>query len=333
MKQTVYALFLVIYSYPAWGQIAQRRPEYCGLPGGMSPTIPYNLNAAVDPGGDATIYVGRGSSARGISLTFGGLPPLISEISQICPLADGRLVAFAGYLDSDVYIINPAKDSLVDMFRAGASVISPNQRWIVFEKAAVRGVAASSQYMLYDLNKPPGENRPKGFGGVLEVGRVIFPPGYENFPGSNVDLPKEKQHGGLSRFFWAPDSRSIVFVDESVDGIGVIWVRIDENGAPAAFRRPLSRTEICGREIQDEFSWTLNGVQFQPDVPGGGTMLLDVFPWKGQPNVRDSVCNAHTLELRMEDFQPAKQEPNVWEEPVRGKIRDGQVVTPPKKKE
>ena len=130
-KLAFFALFSAVCMNPVWGQIAQSYIEYCGLPGGANPPLT-DISATVDRAkGSATLYIGSGSPAAGIPLE----DALISEIAQVCPLSNGRLVVFADMVGaSAIYLIDKASASVMDLFWAFDPVISPDQRWIAYAK-------------------------------------------------------------------------------------------------------------------------------------------------------------------------------------------------------
>ena len=206
-------------------------------------------------------------------------------------------------------------------------MISPNQRWIAFVKMyPLHGVDGSDQYMLYDLAKTAAGNRD---GDPSDVGRVIFPPGHENFPGSNVDLPKSQQHFGGTRIYWAPDSRAIAFEDRTAEGPGMVLVTLDDNGTPSAFRHEITPAEMCGRDIPsgDSINWRLMRAELGPDgTRGAGGIVLDIDRSGG------AGCVPHTLELQKSDFHTAKTEANVRPTYTYGVIHNGREVVPPKEK-
>lgn len=303
----------------AWGQIAQSHPEFCGLANGTNPPLP-DVSATVDAGGQSMLYLGNG--VTGIPLGF-----FLVEIAEVCPLSNGLLVVFGDHVSTEVIIVDPVKKARVDSFSAWYPVISPNQRWIAFVKAyPLHGVDGSSQYLLYDLTKSAADNRSGG--PVSDPGSVIFPPGHENYPGSNIDLPKNQQHFGATRIYWSPDSRAVAFEDRTVEGPGIVVVMLNGNGIPSARRHALTPAEMCGRNVtsSDGISWKLAGVQFEFDLARGGVgMTVDIDASRGDG------CVSHTLQLQNASFQAAKTEVNKWQEPTNGIIRNGRIVAPPKK--
>jgi hypothetical protein len=310
-----------IWGPMAWGQIAQSHPEFCGLADGANPPLP-DVSATIDGAGHAALYLGQG-------ITGLPLPTSLIEIAEVCSMSNGLLAVFGDYGGTDVFIIDPAKKTIVHSFAAWHPVISPNQRWIAFVKIfPLHGVDGSDQYMLYDLAKSPSENRPDGNAkDRIDVGRVIFPPGHENFPGSNINLPKSQQHLGGTRIHWAPDSRAIAFEDRTAEGPGIVLVTLDDNGTPSAFRHALTPAEMCGRDVPSSgcISWRLTRAEFALDgARDGGGMVFNIDACGG------AGCVPHILELQKADFHAAKTEANVRPTPTHGVIYNGRVVIPPK---
>jgi len=327
MKVALFALFSTVCMCPISGQIEQSHPQYCGIPGGVSPPLP-DISATVDQReGRTTLYIGRDSAAVGIPLV--GSP--ISEIAEVCPLPDGRLVVFGDMGGAvAVNIVDKTKASVVDLFWAYYPVISPNQRWIAYLKFyPLHGVEGSNQRMIYDLTRTPTQNRPdEEPNDTIDVGRVIFPPGHQNFPGSNTQLPENSRHLGGNRLYWSSDSRAIVFEDRVADGSWIVLITLDEKGTPTPSRHPLTRAEICGRDIPNggPHSWRLDRAEIGPEFAGDRAIQIDLS------SSGDNRCAPHVLQLHREDFQPAKTEVNGRPTYTRGVIVDGHEVIPPKNK-
>jgi len=261
MKLTLLTLIFTISVGSAWGQIAQSHPEYCGLPENANPPLP-DITASVDPNGRSVLYVGHGSTA--IALT---LPDYyMSEISQVCPLPDERMVVFAQMPPNVTVLYVVAHASIVDSLWVYHPVISPNQRWIAFTKWYPYYVQGSGEIMLYDLSKTPAQNQPPADSvhpndPKIDAGTIIFPPGHENFAGSNiVDTPPDQIIHDVGTLHWALDSRAIVFKDVVDKDAGIAVVKLDERGNPSVFRRALTRADICGRgtPTTNASAWALN---------------------------------------------------------------------------
>ena len=270
---------------PVFCQISQNHPELCGdstktvpLPPGMSATINHSNGAA-------TLRYGPN---RAIDLGYA-----IDEVRQVCRVESDKLVAFTwdsiGY---DVKIIEQSTGILVDSFAAYDPVMSPNQRWIASRNfyPPQSEIRISEEYLLYDLDASPSDNRhnPTPYtSGVL--GWAMYP----RFPGAApmnlLDIPDSNLHLWRSKsFFWAPDSQSVVFADSVGPNLSLVLVVI-KNDKPQAYTHSLS--------IDDPCSSTLEDASINP-VPGR------------VPNVvaRFSGCEAQPLNLTSNDFQPAKIE-------------------------
>ena len=324
MRLGLFVLLLEVCIFPAWGQLAQSNPEYCGLQGGASPPLA-DVSASVNPAAShrVTLYVDRGNGAIAIPLEESSQ---VSEILQICPLADGRLVVFGDIRGaSAVYVVDKATASGLDFFYAFRPVMSPDQRWIAYGKFfPLHGVEGSDQLMIYDLRKTPKQNRP--IDAPDEVGMAVFPPGHQNYTGSNIDLPEGLRHLGSGRLYWSSDSRAILFEDSTKAGPGIALVLLDEKGTPTAFRHALTEAEICGRDVPGARPgmWWLDRAEIGPNLAGERTIWADVNP------SGDGRCAPHVLKLHKEAFQPAKTEVNVRPTYTHGVIKDGKVISPPK---
>lgn len=311
MKIVGLALLSILSLCPTWAQITQSHPEYCGISGGVNPPL-LNISATLNPNSHTVLYVGQSGSVVTLSDYF------ITEISEICPLSDGRLVVFGDMGGTEVYIVDPTKASVLDSFMAYRPVMSPNQRWIAFIKFyPLHGVQGSDEIMLYDLSKTPAQNRPDGdVKETIDVGNLIFPPGHQNFPGSNVVTPSDNRIiRYVMQLSWASNSHAILFEDRAESDPGIALVTIDQNGAASAFRHTLSDTETCGRVIAAGTSpqtWRLDRAEFAPN----GAITLDIS---------SDGCAPHVLQLSRDDFQPATSEIH-----VRPKLRPT-IVDGPKK--
>lgn len=230
-----------------------------------------------------------------------------------------------------VYVVDKAGPSVVDLFWAYFPAMSPDQRWIVYRKFyPLHGVDGSDEYLVYDLTKGPAQNRPEDeTKDTIDVGRVIYPPGQLNFPGSNINLPKDQQHFGGRRLYWSSDSQALLFEDAVESGPGIALVTLDEKGTPSSFRYPLTRVETCGRDLPTTapHTWKLERAEIGPEVAGSRTITLDIGAWG------DNRCGPHVLHLRKGDFQLATKEVHAKPEITRGMIFEGREVRPPKKKE
>jgi hypothetical protein len=315
-------LSLLSMGFPLLGQIAQSHPEFCGIPGGINPPLP-NVSVTIDFGN--TAFLIGSEDKHGISLTVGDLPSAMHEATEVCPLSDGRLVLFGDYGGTEVFIIDPHSRSLIDSFRGFAPVISPDQHWIVYIKPyPLHGVVGSDQEMLYDLNKTPADNRLGG--DKWSPGRVIFPPGHDNWPGSNMNLPHAIHHIAGSPFYWAADSRAILFWDGAYTDAGLVLVSLGPRGEASALRHKLTDEDLCGNKISNERPYNPNIERVGPSLGGRREILFDITA----PS--DNRCKSHILRLHSEDFRPARVEKNAKPVYTRGAVLDGKEVIPPKKK-
>ena len=330
MKTNFFVLFFASCLSTVWSQITQSHPEYCGTPGNLNPPLPA-VTATIDSNsGIATLFIGSGA----LALQDG----LVSEVSEICPLSDGRLIVFGEIpryegIAEDIFIVDPAKNSLVDSFMAYRPVISPNQRWIAYVKFAPYYVEASTEIMLYDLSKSPAQNRPRSDpvhpnDEKTDAGTIVFPPGHENFDGSNIlDSPSDTQMvHAAGKLHWAPDSRAIVFTDMVADNPAIVLVTLDDHGTSAAFRHALTEAEICGRDTpagNRMRNLKLDRAEFQ----SSGVIALDI-------GTSSDACAPHVLQLWREEFQAAATELHVKPAyPPGERLPNGEVRVPKKKKE
>lgn len=312
---------------PVTAQIAQAHPEYCGIPGGMNPTLP-DISALLDPlDQHIVLRLGRNDSGTSIPLP----EPYINEIAEVCPLSDGRLIVFAKFGGTDVTVVDPAKRAAVDHFLAYDPVsLSPDQRWIAYVKFfALHGVDGSDQLILYDLSGSPEQNRADTAGDDISPGAVAYPPGHENFPGSNINLPTEQRHSFGPHIYWADDGHAMAFEDAGPGGSGIALVALNEKGAASTFFHSLTPAEICGTDVQTRnpnWRWQIAPVVIGADIGGSPSLAIDIAP-SGDKN-----CAQHTLRLQSEDFRPAAGESRPRPKYRRGAMKDGKEIIPPKLK-
>jgi hypothetical protein len=328
MRLAIVALASSLYVCPISGQISQSHPEFCGRSGGANPQLP-NVSATFDRDGGAVLYEGGSASRRSITLTGPGRASAVFRIDEVCPLPDGRLVVLDDSGAAHVVIADLAKDA-VDSFLSYWPVLSPDQRWIVYQKMyPLHGVEGSAEYLIYDLSKSAAQNRPDGdVSNEADVGAVIFPPGQKNVGGDNIGVPHEQLHLFHSQFSWAADSRAILFADAIWDEPAkIILVTLDDKGAPTAVEHEISITDLCGGTISLPVlpMWRMERAEVGADHDGTRSVVLDL--------TSDNVhCPSRILQLSTSDFKPTKTEIHVRPVPTHGAIVNGQEVVPPPKK-
>jgi hypothetical protein len=241
------------------------------------------------------------------------------EITEVCALADGRLVIFgdAGY-GANLSLVDEAHSQYLDTFLAHYALMSPDRRWIVYEKFYPRSteLPSSSEYLLYDLAKSPADNRAPGAGLAenTDMGAAIYPVGWKNESGDNIGAPENQQHGFIAPFFWASDSNAILFADGFMGKRNFVLVTIDEDAHTTASVYPFPEAAECGdgsgRTLQPS---GIRHVEFGP--PEGSDRVMSI-------DVAGNGCTPKTLQIRADDFKPAKREGRVIPKPTRKTIKD-----------
>lgn len=317
MKTTPLIVLLALScSHPALCQLAQLHPELCGTPNAVV-ALPPAISAMRATGYDLNIFLRSG--APGIPI------PGPLDVEEVCPLPDGRLVVFGNMMTGKSFsIVDPAKPSTIDTVWGYDPLLSPDQKWIVFRKFFPRQTdePASDEYLRYDLSRTPAQNRSPGVGldWTEEVGTAIYPLGWKNELADNIGAPEDQQHHHLSTFFWAPDSRALVFADVNQGKRSVVLITIDEKGATTASVSPFPDSMECddpaaaakGKKAQPT---GLRHVEFAPQQGPDRLMFVD-FEADG--------CAPKTQQLHTDSFQPAKTEPRVLEPPTRKTIKHQQ---------
>jgi hypothetical protein len=238
-------LLTVALSAVVSSQIAQDHPELCGTPKEVV-LLPPNITA---------VPVGAASSELTIRLSH-GLVKIemtgISEVQQVCPVGQNLLLVFSvpGSGIYDIKIINQETGAMLDSILAYDPLVSPDQRWLVYRDfyPPQSQVSLSEEYLLYDLDKDAKANRLTNpdSGQVEAAGRVIYPAVRNAVPFDNLGLPREQRHTfRATSFFWAKDSKSLIFADESGGALSIIWLKIDPEDRPTAYVHPVIGTDIC----------------------------------------------------------------------------------------
>lgn len=151
---------------------------------------------------------------------------LVAEAVQLQSVHAGssRLLVIAwmnGVLASVATVIDRVDGGVVDKFVGYDMTVSPNARYVAFRRIYPRMMdAPSEQYMLYDMELSPAENRASfvlrpgdvGPDTRIDVGRLLYP----TKPGEidpSAELAPHLQHRALSSFFWDAASSKLSFVD------------------------------------------------------------------------------------------------------------------------
>ncbi len=289
-------------------EVRQLSPELCG---GTAAALPRGFSATFDQDGPM-IFTDNGSP--GIPLGYS-----LYQIVEVCALADGRLVIFGDTGNRfSLSIIDGAHSARLGTFLAFDPRMSPDQRWIAFHKHYPRNteLPSSDEYLLYDLSKSFADNWPLGIdpGDDSAVGRAIYPVGWKNESGDNIGAPANQQHGAISPFFWAPDSRAILFADTLMDQRNFVLVKIDDDARTTASVYPFPEAIECGdgsgRNLQPS---GIRHVEFGPLEGSDRLMSIDVD---------GNGCTPRTLQIRADDFKPAKRVERVIPKPTHKIMKD-----------
>jgi hypothetical protein len=151
-----------------------------------------------------------------------GPPPIrLSEYNST------RLVI---YTDPTYYIVNARTGELVDRFGAYKSQISPDGRYIVYERETSNGVLLTDAvYLLYDLARPPSENRMSNSGAV-DAGIAVYPT--ENRTEGAYTVPRDltTAHERMSPFVWLTPT-AVAVVDRVANDVTVVFVDLAEGSS------------------------------------------------------------------------------------------------------
>jgi len=160
---------------------------------------------------------------------------------------------------------------------------------------------------------------------------MIYPPGHENFPGSNVNVPEDQHHIIGRQIYWAADSFAIAFEDRAgaEREPAIELVVIDKDGNASVFKHSLTPSNLCGREITawGHSPWWVNRIDIGPNEGGVRSVSAHITS-------ADTRCTPHTVELYSDQFEPTRTEVHTQPPVTHGMIVDGvEVMPPPKKKQ
>jgi hypothetical protein len=296
------AAFTFCLTFSAFGQIVQKRPEICGSPGGVVP-VPPAITAISDRSqGISQLSLKIGDSVASLQLSA-------IAIEQVCPLPQGKLLVVGETGGADnVNIVSQTTGALLDSFYAWDPVISPDQHWLIMRKfyPVHMDVPYTEEYLLYDLTKDKAGNRLSGVSldDSEEVGRTVYPVGLENTVGDNTNVPEDKTHRFYSdSFYWAPDSKAVVFADNLQGTLSIVLVTVNGNETKT-YVHPVTMAEGCG----DPSKPNTSTYDIQVSHPEAGAQQGTDREIRIPIRASAPVCKVTGVILHSEDFQPAKVE-------------------------
>ena len=198
-------------------------------------------------------------------------------------VAHGILLAFGdvdGHFEG-VTLIRLATAEIIDFILSYGSNFSPSKRHLVFRKFyPPRGMSAarSDVVVVYDLAQEPSKNllpQTSGRRAIGDVGIPVYPPENVDPPSYRVWIPdKHKQHfvEPWAGFLWAPDEKSLYFIDRTGNRQLLVGVDLTEGlTRPRTTARPItaalaSRPQGGEPVDNEEGSYlAITGMQFAPD--------------------------------------------------------------------
>lgn len=222
---------------------------------------------------------------------------LANETAQVDALTviSGNRVAILGRATSNlalVTLVSLPSGRISDRFFGFWPAISPDARYVTFVKWFPLhpgfGVSVSDEFLVYDLDKEPVENRtPPDRGASSEpydVGWPIYPPNASNTPGDNVleghDAPVHRL--ASDGFFWISDHQ-VAFVDRW-SGENTLVIADLANGP----KHPL----VTARQIPTQSLVNLSGC-------ANKAAPSDLKRWEGDPSILIHVSNISPLPQRL----------------------------------
>jgi hypothetical protein len=163
-------------------------------------------------------------------------------------------------------------------------------------------LSQSDEYLLYDLTKSATENELSGADNGDE-GRVMYPvvPG-GGIPVNRLGLPDSQFHRFEAGFYWAPDSKSLVFADKLLLQWSIVLVRIGVKDEITAYVRPITVPEVCPPPSAGiEPYIVLSHVDLLPAADGSLNVVAQFGP-------AGKACGSTTLVFASSEFRLAEIE-------------------------
>jgi hypothetical protein len=250
------------------------------------------------------------------------IPGVVDQVQEVCPLMDERFIIFGDtYNGTNMILIDSRRRLLADSFYGFNPVMSPNQRWIAYRKFYPRhsDLPISEEYLLYDLTKTAKENRAAGVPGsdTEDVGSSIFPRGQNNSSADHIGVPETQlHHSGSNLFYWAEDSRSVVFGDILQKQFSIVVVTVNNDNRTEAVQYPVAVAEACpGNVSPNEYLLMLSNAQISAESKGDRLIHVE---FQGYPG----ICVPKSLDLHLESFQQAPFEKHVKDRPTKRAVVD-----------
>ena len=129
----------------------------------------------------------------------------------------------------------------------------------------------------------------------------MYPMALNSAPFNLHGLPPDQVHQfHAASFYWAPDSRSVVFADGVQGKLSLVWVRIGPRDQLAAYMHPVSSVaEVCKSA---KTSTTTGGLTLASATIAGSSERPQIL---AEFRSYDGDCLPKTLVLYNNDFKPA----------------------------
>jgi len=159
-----------------------------------------------------------------------------SQVAEVIPIGASKALVLGTSAAGDVAtVVALPSGRVLDSFLCAGPSISPDHRFLAFVKWRPAhlppDVEVSNEYLVYDLLRDAGFNRPAAKRGVkYDAGWAIYPPGATNAELENLvhGAAIAEAHALISPLLWLDGKNLLTFVDRSGGAIRLVLADVAE---------------------------------------------------------------------------------------------------------